>query len=412
MHLTQVTKDIYQLSVNIENMLFEGLWEIPNGVTVNSYIVKGEKTALIDGVCGWDGVPEKFFDLLDQLNVRLEDVDYLVINHMEPDHSGWMEQLKAIKPDFKIVCTRAAQNLLEAFYGHTESIIIVKDNDTLDLGDGKELIFKTMPNVHWPDTMVTYEKQSKTLLSCDIFGSFGTYGGRLYDDELTEADMPLVVEETTRYYANIIGAFTKFAEKNMTKLDDLDVHIVAPGHGIVWRNAPDKIIKLYMDLVGHQNSGDPKQITLIYGSMYGMTERAVHMVQDYLSEYDINLHVHRVPETSWGTLLMSAWSSAGIILAMPTYENKMFPPMAAALEEFANKKVLNKHLFRFGSYGWSGGAQKQLDAILEEGQLEWMKVPSVEFKGAPTKDDLEAIKNGLDQLMATLGHEKKATINC
>ena len=127
----KVTDDIYMLSVNLKNsaLLFEEMWEIPGGVTVNSFIVKGEKTAIIDGVCGWDGVPETLFQLLDELQIRPEDIDYLIINHMEPDHSGWIEALKQITNQFEVYCTAKAADLLNAFYGQTENVHIIKNDE-------------------------------------------------------------------------------------------------------------------------------------------------------------------------------------------------------------------------------------------------------------------------------------------
>ena len=169
MYATKVTDDIYQLSVNVEDILFEGLWEIPNGVALNSYIIRGEKTAIIDGVCGWEGVPQQLFDLLDELDIDLQSIEYLIINHMEPDHSGWIEDFKKIKSDFKVVCSKKSAELLEHFYGQTDNVITVGDNDTLDLGGGRLLQFWEIPNVHWPDTMVTFDPLVKILFSC-IFG--------------------------------------------------------------------------------------------------------------------------------------------------------------------------------------------------------------------------------------------------
>ncbi len=162
MNVTKVTDDIFQLSVNVENILFEGLWEMPNGVSLNSYIIKGDKTAIVDGVCGWDGVPESLFKLLDQLSIDPKSIEYVIINHMEPDHSGWIEDFKKITTDFKIVCTQKAKDLVDAFFEGGQEVIVVKDNDTLDLGKGHLLKFIEIPNVHWPETMATFDTLTGT----------------------------------------------------------------------------------------------------------------------------------------------------------------------------------------------------------------------------------------------------------
>lgn len=410
MTIRKVTDHIDQLSVEVKDMLFEGLWEIPHGVTVNSYVVKGEKTALIDGVCGWDGVPEKFFALLDTLEVKLEDLDYLVINHMEPDHSGWMEQLREIKPDFTIVCTRASKMLLEAFYGHIDKIQVVNDKDTLDLGGGKTLEFITMPNVHWPDSMMTYVRDEEVLLACDVFGTFGTFEGKRFDEELEAEEMALLREEGARYFSNIIGAFTGFVKKAVPKLDAYTFKVIAPGHGMVFRKSPETIIGFYDAYIKASDQGNPEEVTLIYGSMYGMTEKAAMYVASVLRSRQIKVHTHKIPETSWGTIIQTAWTSGGIILAMPTYENKMFPPMAAVLEELAKKKVQNKVALRLGSYGWSGGASKELAKIAEEGELNWHFVPEVEFKGAAKEEDYVKLDASIEAFLATLKSEKQSLI--
>lgn len=398
MEISQVTKDIYQLSATIRDILFEGIWEIPNGVTINSFIVKGEKTALIDGVCGWDGVPEHFMVLMEEMNIHVRDIDYVVINHMEPDHSGWIEQLRDVHPEFTIVCTKASEQLLEAFYGYTENIKVVKDGDTIDLGNGKELTFVTTPNVHWPDSMVTYEKESATLFSCDVFGAFGAIDGKAYDDQLTEEEVIFLEKEGQRYYSNVVGTYTSFAKKGIAKLDGMDIQIVAPGHGIVWRENPYKIIKDYLNYIRWQVEPREDEVTIIYGSMYGMTEKAVQYIVEKLEAYPVSVNVCKVPEDNWGKILGAIWSSANVIVAMPTYENKMFPPMLAALQEIGKKKVLNRRVFRLGSYGWAGGAQREFDHIMKEMKLGWTFIEGLDFKGVPREATFKSIDEALEQM--------------
>ncbi|MBU5426096.1 FprA family A-type flavoprotein [Tissierella pigra] len=399
MNVTKVTEDIYQLSVNVENILFEGLWEIPNGVSVNSYIIKGEKTAIVDGVCGWDGVPESLFKLLGKLEIDPKSIEYLIINHMEPDHSGWIEDFKKINNDFKIVCSQKSAELLDAFYNHKENITIVKDNDTLDLGKGHVLKFAEIPNVHWPDTIVTFDTLTGTLFSCDAFGSFGKVTDSNYDDLLKQEEIEFYEREAVRYYSNIVGAFSMPTKKAIEKCAPLPIKIIAPGHGIVWRKNPSKIIEDYIRYVSYQKGPANEEITIIWGSMYGMTEKAVNYVVELLEKESIKVKLHQVPQDSWGTVLASAWNSTGIILAMPTYEYKMFPPMAAVLEELGKKKVQGRKAFRFGSYGWSGGAQKELDEIMSRYCMNWDFIEPVEFKGAPREEDLQLIGDRVKELV-------------
>lgn len=399
MNVTKVTEDIYQLSVNMEDILFEGLWEIPNGVSVNSYIIKGEKTAIVDGVCGWDGVPESLFKLLDKLGIDPKSIEYLIINHMEPDHSGWIEDFKKINNDFKIVCSQKSAELLDAFYGHTENITVVKDNDTLDLGKNHVLKFVEIPNVHWPDTIATFDTLTGTLFPCDAFGSFGTVTDSNYDDMLTSEEIEFYEREAVRYYSNIVAAFSMPVKKAIEKCAPLPIKVIAPGHGIVWRENPSKIIEDYIRYASYQKGSAKEEITLIWGSMYGMTEKAVNHVVELLEKENIKVNSHQVPQDSWGTVLASAWNSTGIILAMPTYEYKMFPPMAAALEELGKKKLQGRKAFRLGSYGWSGGAQKELDEIMDRYCMNWDFIEPVEFKGAPREEDLQLIGDRVKELV-------------
>jgi len=326
---------------------------------------------------------------LNELNIDPQSIEYLIINHMEPDHSGWIEDLKRIKKDFKVVCSEKAAELLEHFYMHTDNITVVGDNDILDLGNGHILQFVEIPNVHWPDTIATFDTLTGTLFSCDAFGSFGQALESNYDDMLTDEQIEFYEKEAVRYYSNIVAAFSLPVKKAIEKCALLPIKIVAPGHGIVWRKNPKKIINDYARYASYQKGPAKEEITIIWGSMYGMTEKAVDHVVKVLEDEKIKFHIHRVPETSWGTILTSVWTSTGVILAMPTYEYKMFPPMAAVLEELGKKKVLNRKALRFGSYGWSGGAQKELEEIMDKYRMGWDFLEPVEFRGSAKEEDLK-----------------------
>lgn len=403
MNVANIAWETYQLSINVENILFEGLWEMPNGVSLNSYIIKGEKIAVVDGVCGWDGVPESLYSLFDQMDISADSIEYLIINHMEPDHSGWIESFKLINTKFKIVCSKKAKDLLIAFYGQLENIITVGDGDTLDLGNGHVLSFTEVPNVHWPDTIVTLDTLTGTLFSCDAFGSFGKVNTKRYGDELSEKEYELYEIDTVRYYSNILASFSMQVKKAVTKCKELPIKLIAPGHGLMWRS-PDKILDAYSRYADYQKGPARKEITLIWGTMYGMTQKAVDHVVQLLDKEEITVHIHKVPEDSWGTILTSAWTSTGIILAMPTYEFKMFPPMASVLEEMGKKKVNNRKAFRFGSYGWSGGAQRELDDIMTRLSMNWEFLEPVEFIGLPSESDVQLI---LDRVKALIEEVKE-----
>ncbi|MFP4408437.1 MAG: FprA family A-type flavoprotein [Spirochaetaceae bacterium] len=395
MKTTQVTDGIWRLSANVENILFEGMWPIPHGIALNSYIVKGEKVAIVDGVCDWDGVPETLFEQFDQMNVKAEDIDYVIINHMEPDHSGWLQDFKKIRPNFTIYTSERAKDLLDAFYGIDElgnEIVTVKSGDTLDLGDGRVLAFEEIPNVHWPETIATFDTKSGTLLPCDAFGSFGSVeDSAAYDDTLSQKQIDFFEYEAVRYYSNIVGAFSYPVIKAAQKVDQLPVKIIAPGHGIVWRKDPQKIINDYKRYASYSKGPAKPEITVIWGSMYGNTEKGVAPVVKGIESKGVRVHVHHVPETHMSYVIRDVWQSSGVVLGMPTYEYGMFPAVVSVLDEIGKKKALNRKAFRFGSYGWSGGAQKELDEMVERLKMKWEFIEPVEFKGAPSQEDMDLL---------------------
>lgn len=398
MEILKVAEGTHQLTVNLENILFEGLWDMPVGVSLNSYIIKGDKIAIVDGVCGWDGVPESLYTLLEQLEITPQDIEYVILNHMEPDHSGWIEDLRKLNPNFKILCSKRGASLLEAFYGKKEEVQCVGEGDSLDLGKGHVLTFTEIPNVHWPDTMATFDTLTGVLFSCDAFGSFGKITEKRFGDLLTKEEADFYEKETIRYYSNIIATFSLQVKKAVAKCRALPVKIVAPGHGLMWKN-PEKIYADYEQYADYQKGPARKEITLVWGSMYGMTEKAVKRAIETLEKEDVTLHIFQVPNDSWGDIITSAWTSSGIILAMPTYEFKMFPPMSSTLEELGKKKVQNRKAFRFGSYGWSGGAQKELDEIQTRLGMGWEFLEPVEFCGSATEEQLQLIEERVKALV-------------
>ncbi len=395
----EIIKDIYMLSMNVSDILFEGIWDIANGVSLNSYIVKGDKTAIIDGVIGWDGVPENLYKNLEEINVDPEDIDYLIVNHMEPDHSGWIENFLKINKNFTIVCTEKAANLVYSFYGDKVKIKTVKEGDTLDLGNGKLLSFHPVPNVHWPDTMYTYEVDTKILFSCDMYGAFGKMEEHYFDDELTVEEVEMFENEGIRYYSNVMNTFRPAVKKAIEKSKELDIKIIAPGHGPVYRENPQKIIDDYTRFTKYSEGAGKNEVTILWGSMYGMTKKAVDFAKAILKREGIKVNDLQMPYESDSEVVASIFKAAGIIIAAPTYEYNLFPPVAAAIDEVGRKKITNKLAFRFGSYGWSGGAEKELKEIVEKKKMKWDFIESVEFEGSPKEEDFNEIEAGILDLI-------------
>ncbi len=385
-----ISSGIFALHADIETTdLFEGIWPIPEGVSLNSYLVKGDKVALIDLVRDWcdaSGVLEKE---LETAGVALADVDYLVLNHMEPDHTGWLADFREKNPRAQIIVTPKAVDLVANFYGITEGVRAVKSGDTLELGQGKVLRFEEAPNVHWPETMVTYETSSGTLFSCDAFGSYGKLGERVFDDEFTAEEHAVFEAESLRYYANIVSSFSLFVKRAVQKLAGLDIKVIAPSHGIVWRKDPKAIVDRYLKYADYMEGPQEKEICVVWGSMYGNTESGLQAVLDGIDSEKVPYTIHRVPDEDVSYVLADAYKSAGIVIAAPTYEYRLFPPMAYVLDIFERKHVWNRTALRVGSFGWVGGAKKEYDAKIAP--LKWNSLEAVEWPGAPDEACMSAL---------------------
>jgi flavorubredoxin len=398
MRKEKIADGIHMLTMNVDEILFEGMWEAVNGVTLNSYIVQGEKTAIIDGVIGWDGVPETLYKNMEEIGVDPQSIDYLVVNHMEPDHSGWISNFMKIKDDFTIICTEKAAKMVTSFYGE-DKIRVVKEGDTLDLGKGRVLSFHPVPNVHWPDTMYTYDMESGTLFSCDMFGAFGTMGDHCFDDELTPEEVDFFETEGIRYYSNVMATFTASVKKAIEKAKTLEIRTIAPGHGPVYRKNPKKIMDDYARFARYAEGAGKNEITILWGSMYGMTGKALEHAESVLRREGVRYSKLEAARTSDSEIVASLFRAAGIIIAAPTYEYKLFPPVAAALSEAGRKRITGKAAFRFGSYGWSGGAENELKEIVERNRMNWDFVEPVEFEGAPKEEDLARVEAGVLKLL-------------
>jgi anaerobic nitric oxide reductase flavorubredoxin len=388
--------------------LFEGYWSIPDGVTLNSYVVRGKKTALIDLTADWSEAVQLLEKQLDAIGgVK---IDYLVLNHLEPDHTGFLPEFVKRNPDVEIISTVKGVALVRNFLKAPASVPDlkmreVKTGDSLDLG-GVSLSFYEIPNVHWPETMCTFEPASGTLFSCDAFGGYGKTGDRIFDDEFTAEEHAFFESESLRYYATIVSSFSTFVKSAVKKLQDagLSIKTVAPSHGIIWRTHPETIISRYVKYAGY-NTGDAceHEICVICASMYGNTKKGAEAVVRGISKADPSVKVDflMIPETDESRVMAAAYRSAGVVIAAPTYEYKLFPAMVQILDLFGRKHFTGKKALRIGSWGWIGGARKEYDALSEP--LKWDQVEQYEWQGTPSSADLEALE--------TKGAELAAKVN-
>jgi anaerobic nitric oxide reductase flavorubredoxin len=383
MVLTELDKDIYAIIINDRTTdLFEGLWPITKeGVTYNSYLINDEKKVIID--LAKEFKTDTLFDLIATI-VDPADLDYLVVNHMEPDHTGAMKTLMRMNKKLTILCTPKARPLLESYYGITERIKEVGDGETLSIGT-RELVFTHIPFVHWPETMATYEKTSQILFSCDAFGGYGALPGNVFDDDCKNINFYL--KESLRYYANIVAKFSKPVLNAIEKLKDVPLKIIAPSHGLIWRNNPGLIVEYYKKWAEYAKGDNEPGVAVLYGSMYGNTERMMNAVTQGIASTGLPVEVFDVARVHSSYILPALWKFSGVMIGAPTYEVSLYPAMALVLEEAAIKRVMNKKAAYFGSYGWSGGALKGVKSIVEP--LKWDIRDTLEFQGAATEELLD-----------------------
>lgn len=377
----KIIEGIYWIGVNdFETHLFEALWPLPKGVSYNAYMIVDDKIVLVDTVKG--SFFSAYLDKVKSLLPEGKSVDYLVVNHMEPDHSGSIKVLKEVFPNIKIIGNQKTADMLEAFYDLTDNIMILKDGETLDIGS-KKLQFYMTPMVHWPETMMTHEKTSGVLFSGDAFGGFGALNGGIFDDEV---DIEYYKDEVLRYFSNIIGRYGSMVQKAIEKLASVDIKIVCATHGPVWRKDPSHIIELY-DKWSKQETEEG--VVLVYGSMYGNTQKMMEAVATGLVRNKVEkIRVHNISTSHLSFIIRDIWRFKGLVMGSCTYNMELFPPMKQLVSAIENRMMTNHKIGIFGSYTWSGGALKELQEFADKSKCNQVG-PVIETKSSPTKEDIE-----------------------
>ena len=383
MPVIEIKPDVFWIGVNDRTTdLFEGLWPISKeGVSYNSYLINDQKKAVIDLTKSIKG--DEYFAQIDELT-DITELDYVILNHLEPDHSGLLRTLRRISPRSTILCSAKAQDMLEGFFSITDNVQVVKDGDTLSLGK-RTLKFFSTPFLHWPETIMTYEPSDHILFSCDAFGGYGAIRGAIFDDECQSPEF--YEKEALRYYVNIVANFSPRVLNAIEKLKDIPVDIIAPSHGLIWRQDTARIVHLYKKWAEYAKGKTEPAITLIYGSMYGSTEVMMNAVVQGISEAGAPVEIFDAARTHVSYILPSLWTRRGVVIGASTYEVSLFPPIREVLEMAAHKHVQDKKAVFFGSYGWSGGALRDVKKIIEP--LKWDLVNSLEFVGYPKEGDLK-----------------------
>ncbi len=376
-----ITEKVFWVGANDrETDLFEGLWPLPRGVSYNSYLINEEKVALVDTVK--HSCFEHYLANIRALIGQGRAIDYLIVNHMEPDHSGSIKMLLELYPQLTIIGNKKTADFLKLFYGVTSNVQVVDDGGTLDLG-GRTLTFHLTPMVHWPETMMTYDTQEKILFSGDAFGGFGTLDGGIFDDEV---DIEYFEGEILRYFSNIVGKYCVPVQKAIAKLKGVEIAVIASTHGPVWRKNPASIVARYDRWSRHEAE---EGVVVVYASMYGNTEKMMEAVARGLSEEEVSrVRIHNVSRTHVSYLIRDAWRFRALILGSPTYDAQLYPLMEQFIRLLTHKKLTRRVLGLFGTYGWSGGGVSTLTEFAKDGSWDLVE-PVVEAHCAPTEEDLK-----------------------
>ena len=361
----KITDKIYYVGVNDRNKnLFEGLWPLPNGVSYNSYLIDDEKVCLIDTV-----EVDFFTQYIEHIHEVIGErpIDYLIINHMEPDHSGSIALIRKYYPDIQIVGNKKTFQMMEGFYGIADNTVEVKNGDSIALG-ALSLSFVLTPMVHWPETMVTLcvpsvatESQQTVLFSGDAFGCFGALNGGIIDSQINCDTFWL---EMTRYYSNIVGKYGTPVQNALKKLAGIKLDYICATHGPVWHEYIDKVIGIYDRLSKYET--DPG-LVICYGTMYGNTERAAEVIARAASEAGVkNIVMYNVSKTHHSYIIRDVFRYKGLIVGAPTYNTALYHEMDVLLSELAGKDIKNHLLGWFGSYGWASKAVSEIQRWNDE----------------------------------------------
>lgn len=346
--MIEIKDNVYYVGVNDRKKeLFEGLWPLPNGVSYNSYLIVDEKVCLIDTV-----EVDFFTQFIENIREVIGDrpIDYIVVNHMEPDHSGALSLMRKYYPNIQVVGNKKSFDMLSGFYGISGCEHEVKHGDVLSLGK-HQLQFYLTPMVHWPETMMTLDTTTHMLFSGDGFGCFGALNGGLIDDEINCDRFWL---EMVRYYSNIVGKYGTPVQNALKKLAGVKIEYLCSTHGPVWHEHLEQVLALYDQMSKYETE---EGLVICYGTMYGNTERMAEVIARAASQAGIkNIVTYNVSKTHHSYIIRDVFRYRGLIVGAPTYNTGLYHEMDVLLSELANRDIKNHLIGWFGSYGWAGKA--------------------------------------------------------
>lgn len=359
----KITDRIHYVGVNDSiKELFEGLWPLPYGVSYNSYLINDQKVAVIDTVEA--GFEEDFLAEIHEV-IGDKPIDYLIVNHMEPDHSSLTAYLLERYPQMKIVANAKTLPMLKGYYDTPEErVLVMAEGQTLSLGSST-LRFHMVPMVHWPETMVTYLEEEHTLFSGDAFGTFGNVDENVIDDEETFEEYR---DEMIRYYSNIVGKYGAPVQAALKKLAGLRIDRICSTHGPVWEVNVDQVVALYDQLSRYEVG---RGVCIVYGSMYGNTAAAADALAEELEKRGVPYAIHDLAGNNEESLglsgaLRDVFKYDTVVVGSPTYNGGIYPPAESFMKALAARGIKGRRFYAFGSYTWAAASVRLLNGLAKD----------------------------------------------
>lgn len=380
----ELAKGVYYVGVDDHHTkLFENLWTLPFGVSYNSYLIVDEKIAIVETVKNpWS---DEWIDNISEI-IDPSKIDYIILNHMEPDHTSSLPDIAKLAPNATLVYTQKAAPMQKSFYDVPLKEHVVEDLDEISLGS-KTLKFIHAPFLHWPETMFTYIVEDEIVFSCDAFGSFGALNGKHFDDEI---DLRMIEKESRRYLSAIITSYFKFVQRAIERVKELGIgiRIIGPSHGPIYRKDPMWIVTRYDEWTRPELE---KYCTIIFGSMYGYNHRLAITLKKELMELGVEVKIHNVSYSDMSEMLVDSVRAGVLVVGTPTYDAFPFPKIWAFVNEVQGKRFPVETVALFGTYGWGGGGVKRLQGSFTDLKKEILE-PVIRVKARPTEEERQQIK--------------------
>lgn len=395
MHSTRkVTDDLIYVGGSDRRLSrFENLFPIPKGVSYNSYVLLDEKTVLFDTAD--ESISRQYIEnVVHALNGR--PLDYMVVQHMEPDHCAMIDDMLRRYPEAKMVCSAKAVGMFAQFYGTDVAAraLVVKEGDKLSTGE-HTLHFVMAPMVHWPEVMVTYDEKDKILFSADAFGTFGALAGNIFNDEITFDTTWM--NDARRYYTNIVGKYGVQVQALLKKAASLDIEMICPLHGPIWRKDLGLLLEKYQKWSTYEP--EDKTVIIAYATMYGNTENAANVLAGMLADKGVkNIAMYDVSETDVSELVAESFRCSHLVLAAPTYNSGIQPKMEAYLSDIKALNLQNRTVAVIDNGTWAATAGKQMIGTLEGMKNMTILENTISIKSALAENQLGALEALADEL--------------